>query len=535
MSGESSNVARHLATQAQTHPEMAAVHAPLRKGGRLQYATLSFARLYEETRRTAACFRRHGIVPEQRVLLMVRPGADLLRCCFALFLIGAVPVLIDPGMGLRSFLNCVRRSRPEAMVGIPLAHIVSRLFPRAFASVRQRVRVGKGFADRIRREDGGAESFILRKADDPAAILFTSGSTGPPKGVAYEHGQFEAQVELLRETFEVQPGEVDLPMLPVFALFNPALGMTTVVPEINPGKPATVEPAKILEAIGRCGVTTSFGAPVLWRKIAAHAQARGLRFPAMRRLLMAGAPVPPALFARLREVFPNAALWSPYGATECLPVSAIEAEGVLGETAAATEKGAGTCVGRPVAGVEVVILPITEAARERFSADESLPPGRIGEIVVTGPSVTRRYDGLPEETVRAKTRDGGGRVWHRMGDAGYLDEKGRLWFCGRVAERVRTAEGALFPDCCEGIFNTIPGVARSALIGLGETGRQEPAVVIEPEGEKAPQESELRRVAENHDITRGIQRFFFDRKFPVDVRHNAKIHRHELARRYRGK
>jgi acyl-CoA synthetase (AMP-forming)/AMP-acid ligase II len=535
MSGESSNVARHLAAQAQIHPETAAVHAPLRKGGRLEYATLTFARLYEETCQTAALFRKQGIVPQQRVLLMVRPGADLLRCCFALFLIGAVPVLIDPGMGLRSFLNCVRRSRPEAMVGIPLAHSVSRLFPRAFTSVRHRVRVGRGFADGIRREDGGAESFIVRKAEDPAAILFTSGSTGPPKGVSYEHGQFEAQVNLLRETFEVQPGEVDLPMLPVFALFNPALGMTTVVPEIHPGKPATVKPAKILAAIERCGVTTSFGAPVLWRKIAVYAEKRGLRFPAVRRLLMAGAPVPPALFARLRQVFPNAVLWSPYGATECLPVSAIEAEEVLGETAASTENGAGTCVGRPVAGVEVVILPITAAVRERFTTKESLPPGRIGEIVVTGPSVTRQYDGLPEATARAKTCDGEGRVWHRMGDAGYLDEKGRMWFCGRVAERVRTAEGDLFPDCCEGIFNTVPGVARSALIGFGEPGRQEPAMVIDPEKERAPEENALRRVAENHDITRGIRRFFFDRKFPVDVRHNAKIHRHVLARRYRGK
>ncbi len=534
MNSESANVARHLAKQAEAHPEMAAVHAPLRKSGHLRYERLTFARLYEETRQTAVYFRARGIGPEQRVLLMVRPGTDLLRCCFALFLIGAVPVLIDPGMGPRSFLNCVRRSRPESMVGIPLAHIVSRLFPRPFATIRYRIQVGSAFAGCIGKEEGGLEEFIFRKAEDPAAILFTSGSTGPPKGVSYEHGQFEAQVNLLRETFQVQPGEVDLPMLPVFALFNPALGTTTVVPEINPSKPATVQPPKILEAIERCGVTTSFGAPVLWRKIAAYAKERNLSFPGVRRLLLAGAPVPPSLFALLREVFPDAKAWSPYGATECLPVSAIKGAEVLEETASVTEKGAGTCVGRPVAGVEVVILPITEAVREQFSAEETLPPRAIGEIVVTGPSVTRGYDGLPEATARAKTRDPDGRLWHRMGDAGYLDEEGRIWFCGRVAERIRTAEGELFPDCCEGIFNNVPGVARSALIGLGDPAKQVPAMVIEPEKGRAPGEGDLLRVAENHDITRGIRRFFFDRKFPVDVRHNAKINRTELARRHGG-
>lgn len=355
MSGISYNVARHLAERAREEPEAAAVWAPRRGawGTGLEHRRLSFAGLDRESRQVAALLRARGIQTGTRVLLMVRPGADLIRCCFGLFLVGAVPVVIDPGMGLRSFLRCVRKSRPEALVGIPLAGIVSRLFAAPFRDVRSRVMVGRGFGRRIRGMEPVEAAIPVGDPDQLAAVLFTSGSTGPPKGVCYGHGQFEAQVDLLRKTFGIEAGEVDLPMLPVFSLFNPALGMSTVVPEINPSRPASVRAERILEAIERRGVTNSFGSPVLWKRMADYAEPRGLQFPQMRRILMAGAPVPPVLYRRLRVIFPEAELWSPYGATECLPVSVIGGEEVVEETAPATEAGAGTCVGRPVAGVDV--------------------------------------------------------------------------------------------------------------------------------------------------------------------------------------
>jgi len=534
MTGNSKNVARFLGLQSRTQPDVDALKAPIGSGkdGRIRYETLSFAQLHAQSDQVAHGLSRKGIGPGCRVLLMVKPGSDLIRCCFALFKVGAVPVVIDPGMGLRSFLSCVERTRPEALLGIPLARFISGIFRKSFRSIQHRVSVGRGFSAWFNKFPPGGFPIHEPGADELAAILFTSGSTGPPKGVQYGHGQFDAQVRLIRETFSIQPGEVDLPMLPVFALFNPALGMTTVVPEMNPAKPAAADPARIIQAIRQCGVTNSFGSPVLWNKVAAFAAASGQRIPHLRRILMAGAPVPPALVARLRSHFPEARIWSPYGATECLPVSAIDGETILGKGASRTIEGAGTCVGRAVEGVNIRVIRIVENPIFSMKEAEPLESGQIGEIIATGPSVTKAYDGLPEATAMAKIPDESGRIWHRMGDAGYVDEEGLLWFCGRIAERVLTADGPLYTDCCEGIINTVPGVRRSALIGLGEPGAQVPAIVIEPEEGNPPEEQAILEKAREHDLTRDIRTVFFCSAFPVDVRHNAKIHRLSLARRF---
>ena len=532
--GSSANVARFLGQCAATEPDRTAVLAPRGRdaAGAIDYEKLTFAELQAQSEQVAHGLRESGLRPGMRTLLMVRPGSDLIRCCFALFKVGAVPVVIDPGMGLKHFLSCVRRTRPEALVGIPLAQWISRLFPGSFRSLKHRIPVGKGFARWYGQFADSGFPVAEPEPDELAAILFTSGSTGPPKGVLYGHGQFDAQVRLIRETFGIEPGEVDLPMLPVFSLFNPALGMATVVPEINPGKPAQADPDKLIQAILQCGVTTSFGSPVLWKRIARRAAETGTVLPGLRRILMAGAPVPPGLVRELQPVFPNARLWSPYGATECLPVSCIDGETILRESAEKTVAGAGTCVGRPVAGVEVRIIPIEERAIAELSETHELPVGGIGEIIATGPSVTRGYDNLPEATSRAKIRDAAGRTWHRMGDAGYVDEAGLLWFCGRIAERVLTADGPLYTDCCAGIFNTLPGVHRSALIGLGKAPAQEPAIVIEPEAGSTISREAVLELASRHPLTERINKVFFCRAFPVDVRHNAKIHRLELARKF---
>ena len=533
----SANVARFLAVQAAERPDATALLAPLgrERDGSIRYERLSFADLHAQSEQVAHAMTRAGLRRGMRVLLMVKPGSDLIRCCFALFKTGAVPVVIDPGMGLKSFLNCVRRTEPEALVGIPLAHLISRFFPSTFHTVRHRVRVGRSFADWYGAEQRDGFPIAEPSTEDLAAILFTSGSTGAPKGVQYGHGQFDAQVRLVRDTFGIEPGEVDLPMLPVFALFNPALGMTTVVPEMNPGKPAKVDPEKILRAIEQCGVTNSFGSPVLWKKIGRHAAAEGRSFPRMRRILMAGAPVPPALVELLGPVFPQARLWSPYGATECLPVTAIDGQTISTVSAARSAAGAGTCVGRPVAGVHIRIIPITEGAIERLADAPGLSAGEIGEIIATGPTVTRAYDKLPEATALAKITDEAGGVWHRMGDAGYLDEAGRLWFCGRLAERVITPAGPLYTDCVEGIFNALPGVGRSALIGLGAAPRQRPAIVIEPEPGARLDPKDLLLAAHLHHVAKSVNSVFYYKAFPVDVRHNAKIHRLTLAAKFKEK
>jgi len=525
---ESANIARHLPLMAARQPDHPAVKIPRGRtgGGRIDYLTLSFRELDTEADAWAAHLSAKGVRRGDRVLVMVRQGLPLIAAAFALFKLGAVPVIIDPGMGRKQFLACVARSRPRVLLGIPLAQILSHIFRPAFASVEVRAWVSGSSTARAPRPGRNKPVMAESSADELAAILFTSGSTGAPKGVCYEHGMFEAQVRLIRETYGIQPGEVDLPMLPIFALFDPALGMTTVVPEIDPSRPAAVDPAKIVQAIQQESVTNSFGSPTLWRKIFDHCLARNVTLPSLRRVLSAGAAVPASLWADAPRVLPDGKLHSPYGATEVLPVASIAADEV---TAHAT---AGSLVGRPLAENQVKIIALHDGPLASLAETRELPTGEIGEIVVTGPTVTKAYDALPGATAAAKIPDGP-RIWHRMGDAGYLDAQGRLWFCGRIAERVETAAGVLHTEPCEQIFRGHPRVARCALIGLGETGRQEPALVAQPAEsgvDEATLARELRALAQRHAHAAGITRFYFHPALPVDVRHNAKIHRLALAR-----
>jgi acyl-CoA synthetase (AMP-forming)/AMP-acid ligase II len=533
------NVAHFLARQAIDQPGGSAVRAPNGRApdGSIRYIERSFGELEAEASAASHYFSERGISRGTRVLLMVKPGLDLIRVVFALFKIGAVPIVIDPGMGLSRFLRCVKHSQPEAVVGIPAAIWVSRIFRPSFRGVAVKVGIDRSFDKALRRQAHlGAFPVVDSAADELAAILFTSGSTGPAKGVLYEHGMFLAQVHAIRDQYGIEPGETDLPMLPVFALFNPALGMCTVVPEMNPSRPAAVDPEKIVRAIQQNQVTNSFGSPALWRKIVGFCEAEGLVLPTVRRILMAGAPVPPGLMARMRKILPNGELHTPYGATEALPVSSISASAVLEETAKQTESGEGTCVGKPLPGVEVrVIAPVVGPVQSMAQA-EPMGVGCVGELIVKGPSVTRGYDKLPEADAKSKIADGE-TLWHRMGDLGKIDAGGCIWFCGRLAERVMTARGPLYTDCCEAIFNQHAKVYRSALIDIGQ-GR--PAVVIEPEPSAFPsrktEEADFRRelvqLAKSNPVTEQIETFFFEKAFPVDVRHNAKIHRLSLAKKY---
>lgn len=547
------NVARFLPEQARAQPDACAVRVPVGNDpaglGRIAYTERTFAQLNAEAEAAARLLQDRGVTQGTRVLLLVRPGLDLLRCTFALFKLGAVPIVIDPGMGLKNFLACVRRSEPAALVGITRAHWLARFFPGALRSAKIRVRVGGGAWERDLAAHTRREPFPLAptQSTDLAAILFTSGSTGAPKGVCYEHGMFEAQVRLIRDHYGLAPGEVDFPILPIFALFNPAFGMTTIVPEINPARPATCDPARVVQAIRQNHVTNSFGSPALWARVARYCETAKVQLPSLRRVLVAGAPVHPGLLRRLQKILPNGTAHVPYGATEALPLCSISLEEVLGETWKLTEQGRGSCVGRLFPGIEARILPLREGSITSLVNAPALPAGEIGEIAVRGAVVTRAYDRLPEATAATKipdpTTEKPDAFWHRMGDLGYRDAQGRLWFCGRVAERVETPSGLLYTDCVEAIFNRHPRVARTALIGLGARPNQQPALVVEPEPGQFPGTranraefiAELLALAAGTPLPAPIAHIFFQSRLPVDVRHNAKIHRLALAREYANK
>ncbi len=538
-----SNVARHLRQAAAEQPDALATLTPLSIGpdGKVVHARCSFRRLDQESDAAARIFHAEGIAEGTRALLAVRPGHDLIVAMFGLLKLGAVPIAIDPGMGWPAFLRCVRHTEPEALVGVRAANWLSRAPLPAFRSLRTRIDVGTAKWRRLLSQCTSSDPRPLAELppEAPAAILFTSGSTGAPKGVDYTHGMFDAQIDLIRRTYAVQPGEIDMPMLPLFALFNPALRVTTVTPLLDPSRPAAADPAPIVAALLAEKVTMSFGSPAIWGRLADHCERRGLGLPSLRRVLIAGAPVPDGLLAQLGRIAPQAQVHTPYGATECLPVSTIGSGELRAKHAEAARRGFGTCVGRAVDGVMIRVIREVEGPIRTLADATACAPGEIGEIIATGPSVTRAYHRLPAATAAAKIAEGE-RVWHRMGDLGTLDADGLLRFLGRRAEKVRTAGGDLPTEAVEPAFRTHPDVARCALIGLGVKAPFVPALVVEPRAGRFPADAgererfiaALRACARGNAAAERVETFLFQAKLPVDVRHNAKIHRLSLAQEW---
>jgi acyl-CoA synthetase (AMP-forming)/AMP-acid ligase II len=542
---DAANIAAVLPAMAERRPFQPAIMFPdgRDENGRVRYTHFTYRQLDEESDRIARGLEAVGIGRGVRTVLMVRPSLEFFALAFAMFKAGTVPVLVDPGIGRRNLGICLEEAEPEAFIGIPAAHAARVLLGWARKTVRTTVTVGRrwfwgGHTLRHVKERGTAHAtwtMAETRGDETAAILFTSGSTGVPKGVVYRHEHFLAQVEKIRTHFGIQPGEIDLPTFPLFALFDPALGMTTVVPDMDPTRPAHVDPRKIIEAIEDFGVTNMFGSPALLRTVGRYGAANQVKLPTLARVISSGAPVSAAVMEPFAAMLaPEASIHPSYGATESMPVASFTSQEVLGDTGARAAEGAGVCVGRPVAGIEIRIIRISDDAIPEWRDDLLLDGGEVGEITVRGSVVTREYFRRPESTALAKIHDGGS-VWHRMGDLGYLDEQGRLWFCGRKAHRVVLATGeTLFSVPCEGVFNHHPAVFRTALVGVNLANRTVPAICVELEKEQGGADRalltrELRDLGARVPQTAGIERFLIHPGFPVDPRHNAKIDREQLA------
>ncbi|MFJ1461070.1 fatty acid CoA ligase family protein [Nocardia sp. N2S4-5] len=527
------------------HPKREAVIYPAgaRPGGLPEYRRLSYAELDDWSAAIAERFAAAGVARGTRTIVLVTPGPELYAVLYGLFTVGAVPVVIDPGMGLRKMLRCLRAADAEAFVGVPRAQAVRVLFRPYFRRVRVTVTVGgRWFRCGPTLASWGREPVAaepLREPapdDDPLLIAYTTGSTGPAKAVVLTHGNISAmidQVDAARE--RIAPG-TSLITAPVAGILELLLGSRCVLPPLIPSRVGSTDPAHVVDAVNRFGVRTMFASPAVLIPLLRHVEERGVALPSLRSVYSGGAPVPDWCIAGLRRVLPgDVRVYAGYGATEALPMSTVESRELLGGLVERAHRGAGVCVGRPAKDVRARIVPITDEplptwADVRAWESDSARSRGVGELVVAGPNVSTRYFWPEAANTMGKIVDGP-TVWHRTGDLAWIDEEQRIWFCGRKSQRVHTAAGPLFTVQLEQVFNTVPGVARTALVGVGARGAQRPVlcVELEPGADAGQVEAELRSRRERFEVAAPVRKFLFHPGFPVDVRHNAKIGRERLA------
>ena len=542
------NISTLLSQKANVHPYKRAVVYPVTRDshGRHAYAHLTFLQLEKQTDIIAAALEKAGIGRGDRTVLMVGPGPDFFAVTFALFKVGAVPVVVDPGMGINGLLRCLQESQPRVFIGMTKGHFLRIMFPKYFKSVKICITLGKRWLwgglklNQLCSDTWNPFQTADTDKDDMAAILFTTGSTGPAKGAVYTHGNFGAQIHHIQDHFQITPEEIDLPTFPLFALFDPPLGMTAVIPVMDPTKPAEVNPENIIEPILDHGVTNMFASPALLNRVGQYGKTRDIKLPTLKRVVSAGAPVHPSNIEQFSSMLnEETEIHTPYGATEAVPVTSIGSHEILSNTRQLSEQGFGNCIGQPLNGIDVRLIEISDEPISRWTDELEIPQGDIGEIVVQGDLVTREYYNRLDSTKLAKITDEKG-FWHRMGDLGWMDKAGRIWFCGRKSHRVITESGTLYSIPCEAIFNNHPRVFRSALVGIGNPPHQKPVIIIElnqnDQGtDKHSLTHELLTMARENPLTENIDTILYNKKLPVDIRHNSKIFREKLAEWASGK
>lgn len=529
------NIALHLPLRAKETPHKIAVSAPKNQKSR-HYEDLTFQQLDERSNSFAKELQKLGLKKDDRVLVFVKPSLNFSVVTFALFRAGLVPIFIDPGMGKKNLLKAITQIKPVGLIAEPEVHFLRLLYNSAFKSVCYFVTTGNLTwgnmlsLKRIPKTTPSDEVMIERSSEDTAAILFTSGGTGIPKGVRYTHKIFNSQIKKLKTMFNLNSNEIDLPGFPLFSLFTISMGMKSAIPAMDPSKPARCNPKLLVQNILDHQATFVAGSPAIWERVGTYCLENNITLPSVKYLVMFGAPVSISLHQKLKKVIICGDTYTPYGATECLPVSNISGDVVLNKMTKKILSGFGTCVGQPVPDTIIKIAPITDSPLVNEFDFEWHQKNQLGEICVYSDTVTPEYIDMPIKTKEAKIKAIAGGIWHRMGDLGYIDNDGLLWFCGRKSHRIYY-ENSIIP-CVpqENIFLSHPLIEKCAYVGPTINNKITPSLVIKPKRSLRKKESDkLKKEVLNLSSSKGqsipIKKIYYHESFPVDVRHNIKIDR----------
>lgn len=510
--------------------------------------SVSWAQLGSDVDRLGAALLRSGVRPGDRINLMVPPGSLLTTLIYACLLIGAVIVVADQGLGRSGLTRALRGSSPDWFVGIRKALVAAKTLGWPGR------RIAAESLDPVSRKLLGVRHTVPELLDsvttvDPAqlpevdpdaeaAVLFTSGSTGPAKGVVYTHRQLAGMRDTIRDTYGLHAGTGLVAGFAPFALLGPALGAASVTPDMDVTRPRTLTARALAEAVAALGATAVFASPAAIGNVLATAPelapAQRDALARVELMLSAGAPIPEPLLEQLQRLMPAAELHTPYGMTEALPLTDVSLDVIRAAREDAQRgvvgAGNGVCVGTPVHGARLGVLPL---AADGSPTDEiSTEPGVTGEIVARAPHAKDHYDRL-WLTERASDLTPG---WHRTGDVGHFDARERLWVEGRLAHVITTAAGPVTSVAAEHAAQTVPAVDRAAVVGVGPRHAQTPVAVIEtsPAATKpglAPSElAEWIRATVEHATGLRLSAVLVIPEHPTDIRHNSKIDRAALSR-----
>lgn len=531
---------------AAAHPDRVAVMEPYRRSGTWAFRRYTYRELARDTLRVAAGLRAHGIHEHTRTVYMAPPSYQACVISAAITAVGATQFMIDPSVGYMNVAERLSNIQPEAFIGIPIALAGRLLFGWGPRRGQKLVCVDGFFPGAISFKTlvshSGTEHIPPAVSpDDPAVILYTTGSTGPAKPAMYLHRNFVNVFRTAHHSWRYHQDEripMDMAAFPAFHMLAIAAGGTTIVPPINFARatPATTNPKPVVEVINAAGVRSLFASPALLERIANYADAHHMTLPTLERVIGGGAPIFEPLVRTLLRVMPeHGEVWANYGATEALPSTEHGSTDMLGETAALSASGHGVCVGTPFPGINMqVVGPIDQNSTRRLDFEE-LPVGELGELIVQGPNISPAYFNDDESTRKNKLYDEDGAVWHRLGDVGHKDKTGRFWVEGRVSQCLHIEGKRVPPMPIEAIFDQHPLVRRSGLVQRrGADGRNEAVICVEPweklsATEQTTLKKALSRIANAHPKASIVSTILISPGLPLDPRHNAKIERPRLA------
>ena len=480
---------------------------------------ITFRELDDISSRMATGFYNLGLEAGDRVIILAPVSLDLYASLIALFKLGVAAVFLDPQAGYRQLDRAAELVKARALIGSRKAIWLKWLSPalRHIPIALSAEEAGHPSLHHLAQSSPPNKTITEVELEAPALITFTGGSTDPggPRGVLRTHRLLANQHAALARALPVQPGDIDLPAFPIATLHNLSSGITSIIPDFPFHRPEAVRAEKVLHHIEQFGITTASGSPAYWWIIAEYCFSHGIPLP-LRRIVTGGAPVAPDLIKRLNQVAAHTEILCIYGSTEVEPVAVMRADAIQSETAALTANGAGIPLGIPVAGISVRVLG--EHGEEKNT-------GEVGEIWVSGEHVARGYYANPNADSVYKRLDADGILWHRMGDLGYRDERGRLWLAGRVHTTIVRDGRSIYPVPVEATVGMLPFVHRAALVGIDDAQLGERTCltveftpcVARPAG----WQTQLQTFCAEHGWI--IDQVHSIRHMPVDARHHARI------------